>query len=171
MPILKRMLELGCNLIDYEIVTSKFWAILNWLGLNDDDYRPLFYYVQENQIQQLLCYSLDYYSTLLVRLYTFDGQAVPGGKPYIIIYQDAQDMNGRPYKHIIDIKEMASYQDALNYIATQEIAGKYEIVGLDPLNSPFPLEAVENYELVYSSTASMANAPPEIKIFKYTGDD
>jgi asparagine N-glycosylation enzyme membrane subunit Stt3 len=158
-------------IIDYEIATSKFWAILNWAGEDEDKYIPVFFYPQDNQLYPLLCYTAEYYQTLLVRLYNFDGEAVAGGKPLVLVYQDAVDRNGIPYKHIIDYKEFVSYQDALNYVNTQELAGKYEIVSLDPFVSPIPLDALEDYELVYSSTTSSNTTPPDIKIFQYIGDN
>jgi hypothetical protein len=63
-----------------------------------------------------------------------------------------------------------SYKAALDYIASQK-SGKYDIVGTSPFVSPVPLEAVNDFKLVYSSMYSISFSQnvtvPEIKIFEH----
>jgi asparagine N-glycosylation enzyme membrane subunit Stt3 len=155
---------------DYEICVGKYWAMLNWAGLEQEKYIPIFYVQQQDAIYPRQLFSLDYYRTLVVRLYNFDGQGTPGGKAVVVTYQDAKDINGIIFKLVVDAKEFVSYQDALNYINTQDTNYKYEIVGVDPFVSPIPVGPVEDYQLVYSSPTSN-NATPAIKIFEYIGDN
>jgi len=155
---------------DYEIAIGKYWAMLNWAGLDQEKYIPTFYIEQEGMIYPRQVFSIDYYSTLIVRLFNFNGQGAPGGKAVVITYQEALDVNGIIFKLVVDAQEFVSYQDALNFVNTQESNYKYEIVGVDPFTSPIPLEPVEGYQLVYNSPTSN-DAIPEIKIFEYIGDD
>jgi hypothetical protein len=126
---------------------------------------------EEGSVSPRQVFGLEYYRTLIVRLYNFNGQANPGGKPTVVTYQDVKDVSGIPFKLVVDAKEFVSYQDALNYIATQDSTKKYEIISLDPFVSPIPLEAVEDYQLVYSSANYTNTTVPEIKIFEYIGDN
>jgi len=164
--------ELGSRYIiaDIEIATSKFPAILNWAGMDEEKYLPVYYTQEGNQIFPNQVLSVEYYKTLLVRLYNFSGKAVTDVKPVVITYQDSMYRNEFAYKLVIDAKEFVSYQDALNYIANLDPSTKYAIVGTDPFISPIPLEAVEEYNLVYSSTSSNTT-PPAVQIFEYIGDN
>ena len=166
--------ELGSKYIigDYDITAGKFWAMLNWAGLDQEKYTPVFYVQdEEGRVSPRPVFSIDYYRTLIVRLYNFDGQANPGGTATVVTYQDARDVNGIIFKLVRDAKDFVSYKDALNYIATQDASKKYEIVSIDPFVSPIPLEAVEDYKLVYSSANLTNTTIPEIKIFEYIGDN
>ncbi len=166
--------ELGSKYIigDYEIATGKFWAIVNWSGLDQEKFTPVFYVQDgEGNVSPRQVFGIEYYRTLIVRLYNFNGQANPGGKATVVTYQDARDVSGIIFKLVADAKDFVSYQDALNYIATQDSSKKYEIISVDPFSSPIPLEAVEDYQLVYSSANYTNTTVPEIKIFEYTGDN
>jgi len=112
----------------------------------------------------------DYYRTLLVRLYNFDGKAVADGNPLVFTYEEKTNRSGQVYKQVTDFEEFTSYQAALEYIAGKGDA-RTALVGRHPFISPIPLEAVEDYELVYSSSQVVRQSDmedvPEIKIFKY----
>jgi asparagine N-glycosylation enzyme membrane subunit Stt3 len=155
---------------DSEMPLGKYWAMLNWAGLDQEKYIPTFYIEQDGMVYPTQVYSLEYYRTLIVRLYNFNGQASPGGTAVVVTYQDARDINGILFKLVVDAQEFVSYQDALNFVNTQDTNYKYEIVGVDPFVSPIPVEPVEGYQLVYVSPTSN-NATPEIKIFEYIGEN
>ncbi len=167
---LRQELKSRYIIADYEIIAGKYWAMLNWAGLDQEKYIPTFYIEQEGMIYPRQVFSIDYYRTLVVRLFNFNGQGAPGGTAVVITYQEALDVNGIIFKLVVDAQEFVSYQDALNFVNTQNSNYKYEIVGVDPFTSPIPLEPVEGYQLVYSSPTSN-NATPEIKIFEYIWDD
>ena len=79
---------------------------------------------------------------------------------------------GNHYKQITDAEEFPSYQEALDYVASQKSSANHDIVGANPFISPIPLEAVPNYKLVYSSKSTVSYSDngtiPEVKIFEYT---
>jgi len=159
-------------IVDYDIVPGKYWAMLNWADLDQEKYIPTFYIqTTEEQVSARQVFSVDYYRTLAVRLYNFNGQANPGGKAVVVTYQEVQDVSGMPFRLATDAKEFNSYQEALDFIAEQDTSNKYMIVSADPFVSPIPLEAVEDYRLVYSSDNYPNSSIPEIKIFEYIGDD
>ncbi|MBN1161421.1 MAG: DnaJ domain-containing protein [Dehalococcoidales bacterium] len=154
---------------DYEIIVGKYWAMLNWAGLDEEKYIPTFYIQQDEAIYQRRVFSLEYYRSFIVRLFNFNGQGDPGGKAVAITYQDARDVSGIIFKLVVNAEEFNSYQEALDFVNSQDSNYKYEIVGVDPFISPIPVEPVEDYQLVYSSPTTN-NATPQIKIFEYIGD-
>ena len=171
---LRKVLGSKYIIADYDITTGKYWAMVNWAGLDQEKYTPVFYVQgEEGQVSARQVFSIEYFRTLIVRLYNFNGQANAGGKATVVTYQDAKDINGIPFKLVVDAKEFVSYQDAQNYIdtQTQDATKRYEIISVDPFSSPIPLDAVEDYELVYSSANYTNSTVPEIKIFEYIGDN
>jgi dolichyl-diphosphooligosaccharide--protein glycosyltransferase len=153
---------------DYEVSTSKLHAILQWAGLDSEKYLPQYYISQNNQLYEVPVYSLDYYRTLIVRMYNFDGKAVAEGKPTVITYEMVTTTSGTQVRLITDSKDFNSYQDAVTYIASQDSTKSYAIIGSDPLVSPIALEALSNYTEIYTSAVS-TNATQPVKIFEYTG--
>ncbi len=168
--VIRKLLGSRYIISDYEISTNKLGAIIQWAGLDVEKYLPTYYIAQGSQLFQAPIYSLDYYRTMIVRLYNFDGKAVSEAKPTVITYQIVQTSVGTQVRMISDSKEFSTYQEALDYIATQDQTKQYEIVGTDPLVSPIALEAVENYTEIYTSAISTNSTQP-VKIFEYTGDD
>ena len=164
--------EMGSAYIvaDIDMPTSKFYAVVTWAGREESRYYDTYYYQDSEgkyQIVQLLYPA--YYRTLLVRLYNFDGQAVANGNPVVVTYKEVTGRDGNKYRVITDFQEFDSYQEALDYVK-KEGATNHVVAGKSPFISPIPLEAVEDYELVYSSeqrVASSGNSTiPEIKIFQ-----
>jgi asparagine N-glycosylation enzyme membrane subunit Stt3 len=153
---------------DYAVSTDKLPAILRWAGLDMEKYLPEYYVAQGSQLYPVPIYSLDYYRTMIVRLYNFDGKAVAEGKPTVITYSYITTTTGLQVKVISDSQEFETYQEAVDYIAAQSSSNYYEIVGTDPFISPIALEALENYTLIYSSAASTNSTYP-VKIFEYNG--
>jgi oligosaccharyl transferase (archaeosortase A-associated) len=150
----------GYVVMDYETITSKFWAVATWAGKQPTDFFAVYWSPQDNS-QHLYIYP-EYYRSLAVRLYNFDGKAVTPTKSVVISYQDGE---------VLSEKEFSSYEEAEAYISSQK-SGNYRIVGTDPLVSPVPLEELQHYKLVYSSQDLVAISDtgqiPAIKIFEFT---
>jgi dolichyl-diphosphooligosaccharide--protein glycosyltransferase len=164
----KIMAELESDYIiaDYELATSKLWAVVDWAGQDQNKYFSVYYVANKGYVQ---VFNPDYYRTLVVRLYNFNGKAVTSEKPIVVTY-DEKVQNGIRYKQVTNAEEYPSYKAAQDYIASQK-SGKYDIVGASPFVSPVPLEAVQGYKLVYSSqylqSYSQNATIPEIKIFEH----
>ena len=172
-PLLEEM-KTGYVVIDNTMVSSKFWAIVNWAGLDLDDYISTYAMSQDGKLVGVSVYNEAYYETLLVRLYNLNGKSVVDEKPTVLEYEIKENASsGTYYRQITNVLEAESYQDAVDYIDKQE-SGNFVIVGANPLQSPVQLEAPEGFELVHESPqqASLQTnvKTSEVKIFKYSGN-
>ena len=160
-------------MIDHATCTSKFWAVVNWAKLERRNPIGTYLFPHEGNLLSVQVFYPEYYRSLCVRLYNFNGKAVNDEKPMVISYREEVSSDGTPFKLITGMpEEFSTYQEALDYIESQE-SGNYEIIGTNPFISPIPLEAVDNYKAVYSSESSIPlkdiGTIPEVKIFEYTG--
>jgi oligosaccharyl transferase (archaeosortase A-associated) len=175
------MQEMGSSyvILDYTLPRSKFWAVATWAGQSMKQFFNVYiptkyydiYYVQDQQ-QWIYFYNPDYYRTLSVRLYNFDGKAVTEEQPMVITWTEQVDANGVSVKIVSAYQQFDSYQEAQDYIDSQA-SGNYSIVGVSPFISPISLEAVPDFQLVHASeqgtSLSGVGFVPEIKIFAYVG--
>ena len=105
-----------------------------------------------------------------VRLYNFDGQAITPDHFTVISYEN-RTSEGEEYKLIIDSQIFTNYKEARRFIKDNPL-GNYKIVGNNPFESCVPLDALELYNVVYSTEAVEKYADiliPQVKIFEYTG--
>ncbi len=158
--------------IDNEMASwdSKFFALAQWYGKSYTDYYDL--YLQKgdgNNYSQVLLLYPEYYQTMVVRLYNFDGKAVTPSKVTVVGIGKITAKDGTAYNLITDTKQFNSYDEAVAFVAGQK-PGTYMIVGEDPYNSPVPLEAIKDYKLVHASDQEVAagqSGIPQVKIFEY----
>jgi len=171
-PLLAQF-KTGYLMIDNTMVTTKFWAIVNWAGLDLDDYISTYAVPQEGKLVRVSVYNPAYYDTLLVRLYNLDGKAAAALKPVVLEYVEKVDGSGNSYRQVTDVKETESYEEEMDYIDGQD-SGNYAIVGASPLQSPVPVEALSGFELVHESpqqaSVQASITTSEVKIFQYTGN-
>ncbi len=170
-------------IIDHAIATSKFWAVVTWAEQAQGIYTDVYYIPYQERLIAKEFYYPEYYRTLCVRLYNFDGKAVSKGKPTVITYNEVAGNDGQIYRVITQAEEFPSYQEALDYMESQEEANQ-RIVGVNPFISPVSLEALEDFQIIYSSEYSTIHqdlgiipelemtraSVPEVKIFEYIGD-
>jgi oligosaccharyl transferase (archaeosortase A-associated) len=161
-------------IVDHDIATvfgGKFQALVTLSGNSPDKFFSFYYQLKDNRLEPVLLFYPEYYRSLVIRLYNFDGSIVIPKSSTVISYQDKVNPNGQPYKQITSARSFDNYEEAQTYISNQK-SGNYLIVSPDPYASPVPLSAVEHYKLIYASKGSVA-APgkgmvPAIKIFEYT---
>jgi len=161
-------------IIDNSITTAiggKFHALATLSGNSPDDYFGIYYQPSDNKLQPVLLFYPEYYRSLVIRLYNFDGVQVSPKSTTVIAYQEKKTPEGQAYKQITDAKKFNSYEEAQTYIASQT-SGNYSIVSADPFASPVPLSALEHYKLVYSSKGTVTDTTtgkvsPEEKVFEY----
>jgi len=167
--------ELGSSyiVIDHATATSKFWAVITWAGREQGEFVGVYYLPHEGDLLPVQVFYPEYYRTMLVRLYNFDGKAVTEETPMVLSYTEEVSREGNIYRQITDYDEFSSYQEALEYVESQG-SSNHVVVGINPFLSPMPLEAVQSCELVYSSESGVSQRDvgviPEVKIFKYNGD-
>ena len=157
-------------IIDYMTATSKFWAIIIWADRELTEFVDVYHMPYENKLVPVSLFYPEYYRSLFARLYNFDGEAVTPQSPIVVSYEEKIDREGKPYKQITNIEDFPSYEEAIGFIESQE-SGNHRIVGINPLISPVPLEALRNYKLIHSSDICVAHRDvgmvPEVKIFEY----
>jgi dolichyl-diphosphooligosaccharide--protein glycosyltransferase len=176
-------LESSYVVIDCATATSKFWAVVTWAERAHDIYTGVYYIPYQERLIAKEFYYPEYYHTLCVRLYNFDGEAVSKGKPTVITYDEVTGDDGQIYRVITQAEEFSSYQEALNYIEGQEKANQ-RIVSVNPFISPISFEALEDFQILHSSEYATVYqdlgilpeiritriSVPEVKIFEYVGD-
>jgi asparagine N-glycosylation enzyme membrane subunit Stt3 len=156
--------------IDYAMSVAKFYAMVQWAeeqtGKSVDEFYEVYYQQTEEGIRGGVLYYPAYYNSTVARLYNFDGKAVNTTQPIVISYEEMVTSDGQKYKEITSVQPFSSYEDAQAYVAAQT-SGNYRIVSYDPFISPVPIEALNSYELVYSSGDTTSQTT--VKIFEYLG--
>jgi len=140
-------------IIDYDTVMGKFWAISTWAGEELADFSAIYYIVKDGNHQPVHLFYQEYYQSLAVRLYNFDGKAVtPTQSTVIGINLDGKVLN------TIDV--YGTYEEAVENCGVGE-----RLVGTSAFISPVPLEKVDGYSLVWESVETVEGIA-EVKIFK-----
>ena len=164
--------EMGSSyiIIDDQTATSKFWAIATWVGKESTEFSDVYYVPQQGKLMSIQLFYPEYYRSLVVRLYNFDGKAVTPERLFVISYQPKVSQEGKPYKQITSAEQFDSYEEAEAHILSQK-SGNYKIVGDNPFASPVPLEALKHYKLIHSSESRIRQPGgeiiPSVKIFEY----
>lgn len=168
----KIMDKLGSRyaIIDYATATVKFHGMATFAGSSPEEFFETYYQRQEGGLAPVLLFYPEYYRSLTTRLYNFDGSAVVPRTSTVISYEQRVGADGEPYKMITSLQSFPSYQAAVDHVASHQ-SDNYKIVGTDPFISPVPLEALENYRLIYSSDSSIMEPSigriSKVKIFEY----
>ncbi len=149
---------------------DKFYALARLSNKQESDFYELCWQKKDTKYTPLLVFYPEYYRSMIIHLYNFDGkQAVPQST-LIMAYQDQFTADGQKFKEITGFKTFRNYAEAESFISSQK-QGQYRIIGTDPLASPVPLEQLPGYKPVYQSaqkTSSGSIPLPAIKIFEYT---
>jgi Uncharacterized membrane protein, required for N-linked glycosylation len=157
-------------MIDYQMPTKKFYAMPAWAGSSEDKFFETYYQpIQDGKLEPITLFYPAYYRSMVVRLYNFDGKAVIPQETLVISCEEKLSKEGVRYKEITSSKSFSTYEEAQDYISSQE-SGDWKIVGTDPSTSPMPLEELKRYKLIHESdaTATIAGKQlPEVKIFEY----
>ncbi len=151
--------------------SGKFYAIATYAGSNQENFCDIYYQLKDGKFEPVPIFYPEYYRSLAVRLYNFNGIAVAPRFSIVIGYEEEIGRDGIRYKKITSTKSFASYEEAEAYVADEKL-GNCRIVSADPFVSPVPLEKLEHYKLVYSSKKSKTWLAtgliiPEVKIFEY----
>ncbi|MBI2852047.1 MAG: oligosaccharyl transferase, archaeosortase A system-associated [Chloroflexi bacterium] len=156
--------------IDSETALGKFWAVALWAGKEQREFFDVYYVLQDNQLRPAQVFYPEYYRSLAVRLYNFDGQAFTPQQTNVISFENRTANDGRPFKLITSLQQFGTFEEAEAFISAQE-SGNFKIISTDPFVSAVPVEEVQQYRRVFSSsqilTISQATRVPEIKIFEY----
>jgi dolichyl-diphosphooligosaccharide--protein glycosyltransferase len=165
--------ELGVKYIltDRDTTTRKFYSLPIWTGEDVITYYESFYQLVEGQLAPITLYYPEYFRSLAVRLYTFDGNAVEPEEVFVVSYDAEVDAKGERYNRINYLQAFPTYDEAERYVA-QQPSGNFKIGSGNSQASPVRLEALQHYKLVYSSPLVSdgdvsVNTIPQVKIFEY----
>jgi hypothetical protein len=177
-------------MIDYAMVTGKFYALPKWAGSDVNEFFASYYVpVSSTELQLANLYYPAYYRSTVARLYNFDGEEkVPSadcalaiswewktgqelidrGYSYIIYpgYGKVPIQRGAHYNVVVDYRFFSSYEEAEAYDASQS-SGNYDAGGFNPFVTIVPLEELSSYKLVYSSGDTTSSTT--VKVFEYLG--
>jgi len=164
-----RYVAVNDYLVDWD---TGFGMVASAAGGKAAEYYDIYYRSQGGRLVPTLLYYPEYYRTMAVRLYCFDGKEYTPSETAVISWEEKADADGQPYREISGLRTFGSYADATDFLAAQQ-DGNWRIVGKDPLASPVPLESLEGYHLAFASSqkAILGNVEmPEVKIFEYTDE-
>jgi len=158
-------------IVDFELASydGKFHALPTWNGETYQKYYEIYLQKQGEKYVPSILFHPEYYRSMIIRLYNFEGKALVPAMTDVIEYRMVQVQDGKKYKEILDDKKFTSYDEAVKFLENNK--GKnYEIVGADPYTSPVPLEALKNCKLVYGTkdrTTPENGSNSLIKVFEY----
>ncbi|MCX6005984.1 MAG: oligosaccharyl transferase, archaeosortase A system-associated [Chloroflexi bacterium] len=169
-----KILEMGGGryvIIDFDTALPlKFHSIAASSGNPKEKYYDVYYQKQNGKLTPLIFFYPEYYRTVMVRLFNFDGKAVTESNVTAISYEDKEDASGQAYKQVTDYKTFKTYSEAQAYVM-QHKTGQYKIGGADPFESPISLEPLTDFKLEYGSGSTKATPAgatvPDVKVFKY----
>jgi oligosaccharyl transferase (archaeosortase A-associated) len=157
-------------IIDHQMVTGKFYAVATIVGKNKEDFYDVYYLPQNGELVPVTFLYPEYYRSMVVRLYNFNGEEVSASGTMVISYEERISQEGWSYKEATSLMSFPSSGEAEAYIASQE-SGNHRIVSNDPFASPVPLKKLEHYKLIYESDSTKMQGNigmvPLIKIFEY----
>ena len=165
------MIELDARyvVIDYDMVTAKFWAIATWSGKDRSEFFDVYYKKQDNRLTPVRFYYPEYYRSFVSRLYNFNAVEAESQDTTVISYEGRISSEGIRYNEITSTKTFPDYQLAAAYVEAQD-TGNYRIGGTNPFISPVAIEALEHYRLIHvaESLTMLPNGTmlPTIKIFE-----
>ena len=146
-------------ILDYKLATGKLWAMSIWANRELGKYFDIYLIPQGNDYIIVELYHADYFRSIVVRLYNFDGMGAGATNTAVISYENMVGPDGARYKVVTSGEKFNGYEEAQAYILEQP-PGNYKIVSDNPFQSPVPVEKVEGFDLVYNSGGI-------VKVFKF----
>ena len=164
-------METGYNILEKSYgLSGKFGAIITYAGSSAENFYEVYYQPKGGSLEGVPIFYPEYYRSLAVRLYNFNGNKVIPQDSIVVSYEEKLSSRGVAYRQIIGTKAFPSYEEAEGYVNSQK-SGNYKIGGTNAFVSPVPLEKLEQYKLVYSSKNSEMQPGigtiPDVKIFEY----
>jgi len=148
-----------------EVVQGKFETMVWWSGKEVNRYWETFLTKdpKTQQLGPLVLFHPEYYQTLMVRLYVYGGGPyVPKDTTYVVTYRDHPNPDGTVNKEILESRRFKTYEGAAGYLDRFGHTGRL-IVGLNPKESPVPIEPLTRFRLIHES----AGGAPAVRVFEY----
>jgi dolichyl-diphosphooligosaccharide--protein glycosyltransferase len=156
---------------DYQTATTKFHGVASYAGDITEKFYDDYYGRVQDKLVPVRLYHPEYYRSMIIRLYNFEGREVDPQRSDVISYEERVLRDGTRIKEVTGIESFHNYHEAEAYISSQKSSANHRIVSHDPFASPVPLEALDHYKLVYRSESLITEMGvsnlSEVKIFKY----
>jgi dolichyl-diphosphooligosaccharide--protein glycosyltransferase len=148
------------------VVQGKFETLVAWAGKDINRYWESFLTRgTDGQLGSTTLFHAEYYRTLAVRLYVYGGAAaVPQDTTYVVSYAERTMPDGTRAKEILESRRFTTYESALAYLDRFGHTGR-AIVGIDPKQTPVPIESIHHLRLIHESSGA---TPPAVRIFEYS---
>lgn len=159
-------------IIDYEMINSKYPAIPLWaFGENARSQYQKYYYQQsktnQNQYDPILTLKPDFFTSMVSRLYIFDGSMTNSTGASLVQYSDMQ-IGGQQIPAVTRITQLSP--DQVDDALSKGISPGTDIVSVQYTHPITTIPALTHYRLVYESptvTASDEYAQMhDVKIFE-----
>jgi hypothetical protein len=146
-----------------------FKAMIDWLGLPASTYyEPLSRVTPEGGVEPLMVYYPAFYESMAHRLYLFAGAKVtPRDASWVVSIAEAPNAAGGTERYAVNLRQFATHDDARAEIVSRG-AGDHRLVGLDPMQSPVPLDAFPGLRVAYDSPIDAPAFPgiPAARVFE-----
>ena len=148
------------------LIQGKFETLAAWAGKDLTRYWETFFVKDtDGSFGARVLFHPEYYRTLAVRLYVHGGAAAkPHDATYVVTYVERTLPDGTRGKEIVESQRFKTYEAAVAYLNRQGHTGR-AIVGLDPKQTPVPIEPLTRLRLVHESPGES----PAVRIFEYPG--
>jgi dolichyl-phosphooligosaccharide-protein glycotransferase len=149
---------------------DKFYSIANLGGRQEADFYEICWQKKDDKYVPLLVFYPEYYRSMVVRLFNFDGKSVAPYECVVMQYEDRQMADGSVFREIVDLKRFGNDTEANAFISSRK-QGRFTIIGTEVQRSPVTLEELSDYKLAHASTQSVSilgsKSVPQIKVFEY----
>jgi oligosaccharyl transferase (archaeosortase A-associated) len=126
-------------------IMGRLESVLDWAGRSHGDYFEVWFRRGPDGWTAVWVFHEPYYRSMIFRLVVAGGAAVTPRKVSVITTAARVDSRGQPFREILDEQIFNSYEDAQR-MASSAGPGNTRVVGLDPRQSAFPLEALTSFE-------------------------
>lgn len=146
------------------LIQGKFETLVAWAGKDINRYWETFLTKDaKGALGPLVLFHPEYYRTLAVRLYVYGGAAAtPQDSTFVITYAERPMPDGTRGKEILESRRFKTYESAVAYLDRVGRTSR-TIVGLDPKQTPVPIEPVTRLRFIHESPGT----PPAVRIFEY----
>ncbi len=129
------------------IMSSQLEAIARWGEMDPSR----FYELAWDRGRPLFLYHPDYYRTMAIRLFGYDGRGwTPSSSTWAVVVDSRRTL--------VASRRFATYEEGLDFVNRER--GAWRLVGLDPVRSCVPLEPLTRFSLAFASPAH------DVKVFR-----
>ena len=148
-------------------IMGRLESVLDWAGRAHDEYFEVYFRRGADGWTPVWVFYEPYYRSMAFRLVVAGGEAVTPRKVSVITTADRVDSRRMPFREILREQVFESYEEAQRF-ASSAALGNARVVGLDPRQSAFPLEALSSFERLQDirTVGQAASNLPWIRIYQ-----